>query len=1245
MLFDTNFKGRIFQVIEALDYGDAVSNQAIELGKMLQQMGFPTAIHVKYRHEAVKGLCVDLEALTPTDEDVVIVHYSGYSEYALPYVQKFRCTKVCVYHNITPHTFFHIGTPLYEFCLKGRQQLHEVVRDFHYFWGDSNYNLQELIELGASHEKCAVVPIVVGRTMASADRPNSRETGAWVFLGRVAANKGHINLVRLFARVRADDPKCAQKLYIVGRFESDDPYYKELRRVIDELKLTDRVVITGKVSDADVEHCLARASIYVSMSEHEGFGVPLVEAAHHNLPVVALRNTAIGETMGECVGLANTEEELRQLIKELLSNEQRYVQALEEQKRNSVRFSHAAVGDCLICALRGVLPDRSRFTTVSIVICTYNRKDLLERCLDYLQYQTNQNFEVVVVNGPSTDNTDEVLECYKHRIKIGRNPEQNLSISRNMGIELSDGDVIAFIDDDALPFDDWIDTIVREFGRRPLTTAAIGGPAYLAGSLEFQCQDIGINRFAEAKVNIDSSVIGSNGWERSLIGTNTCFRADVIREICGFDEQFDYFLDESELCFRLQSRNYIVGYCPSLFLRHEFAQSHNRTGKYKFNWFTICKNTAYYIAAYSGLKGKGLSDYVDQRMYSERIVPLEDGYKAGEISHEEYQAFAVAVRAGAKQGLIDSREFPRTRGLKPAPGVFRVFSCAAAYPLVGRDIERLHICIVTKEFPPFVPGGGIGTLYYNLASELLLMGHYVTVVAPVESGESGSTFQRGRFAIRYTKLKTVCSGAVSASGFINNINWSISAFQAVAALHAIHPVDIIESALWDSEALALSLIPHNQRPQLVVRLVTPFPVAARLNGWSVPEYEGSLFKAAEKALIAHADAVVPISESIACTLEAEYGISRDARWSKSHCGIAYWPFFDFRLGYADLGEVNGKQLDVPKGSKLILFVGRLESRKGVDVLLAAANEFLASDSQAHLLLAGRDIEGWTQKAQAILSSEMVNRIRFLGEVDDATRDKLLHAAHCVVFPSRYESFGLVPLEAFVHGVPVIASRAGAIPEVVSDEECGLLFEAGNSESLATCVTRLLTEPQLRARLSVGARKRIRHFSSRNSAINAIKLYASLLLKAKPPSAPKQHVMTDHLNGGRSSRSSTYAGSHPSLQTQCGQRDEEQMKTTGVEGFLLYGPYVDLPVGRYKANLYGQVKHAGTPNAFLEVLINSGVNKVASQALTEFKEDTLLASVGFSLHTQAEVEIRVWVAADADVSIRKLVILSEQNFSD
>jgi len=172
-------------------------------------------------------------------------------------------------------------------------------------------------------------------------------------------------------------------------------------------------------------------------------------------------------------------------------------------------------------------------------------------------------------------------------------------------------------------------------------------------------------------------------------------------------------------------------------------------------------------------------------------------------------------------------------------------------------------------------------------------------------------------------------------------------------------------------------------------------------------------------------------------------------------------------------------------------VGRLERRKGIDLLLEAAPAILRGNDKAQLVIAGRDVENWVERAQTLVSGSDRRRVHFLGEVTDATREKLLARAYCVVFPSRYESFGLVPLEAFVHGCPVIGSRSGAIPEVVEDGVSGLLFEADSSESLGKRVLEVLEDQALRQRLGNGARDCVRRLSSRNSAVASVDLYAGL----------------------------------------------------------------------------------------------------------------------------------------------------------
>ncbi|MBP3515015.1 MAG: glycosyltransferase family 2 protein, partial [Alphaproteobacteria bacterium] len=100
---------------------------------------------------------------------------------------------------------------------------------------------------------------------------------------------------------------------------------------------------------------------------------------------------------------------------------------------------------------------------VSVVINTYNRAEYLDRALQSLYYQEYPDFEVIVVNGPSTDNTEEIMQKYAQDIKIGHCSEANLAISRNIGIAMASGDYVAFMDDDAVPEPEWLNVLLSGF--------------------------------------------------------------------------------------------------------------------------------------------------------------------------------------------------------------------------------------------------------------------------------------------------------------------------------------------------------------------------------------------------------------------------------------------------------------------------------------------------------------------------------------------------------------------------------------------------------------------------------------------------------------------------------------------------------------------------------------------------------------------------------------------------------------
>ena len=137
---------------------------------------------------------------------------------------------------------------------------------------------------------------------------------------------------------------------------------------------------------------------------------------------------------------------------------------------------------------------------VSVIINTLDRADALEILLDALTRITHRRFEVVVVVGPCTDHTDEVLDRWAGAVKVLHCPEPNLSMSRNIGIAAAAGDLIAFIDDDAVPEPAWLDELLAGFDDDPEgEVAGVGGWVWDHTGHSLQCRHTGADRLGNAR--------------------------------------------------------------------------------------------------------------------------------------------------------------------------------------------------------------------------------------------------------------------------------------------------------------------------------------------------------------------------------------------------------------------------------------------------------------------------------------------------------------------------------------------------------------------------------------------------------------------------------------------------------------------------------------------------------------------------------------------------------------------------
>jgi glycosyltransferase involved in cell wall biosynthesis len=177
------------------------------------------------------------------------------------------------------------------------------------------------------------------------------------------------------------------------------------------------------------------------------------------------------------------------------------------------------------------------------------------------------------------------------------------------------------------------------------------------------------------------------------------------------------------------------------------------------------------------------------------------------------------------------------------------------------------------------------------------------------------------------------------------------------------------------------------------------------------------------------------------------------------------------------------------GDRYVLAIGTIEPRKDMPLLVRAFDAVAADDADLRLVVAGPDGWGVDAFTAALAQAHHRDRVVRLGWVTDEVRADLLAGATAFAFPSVYEGFGLPPLEAMAAGVPVITTRAGALPETVGD--AAVLVEPGDLDALAEAIALVTSDDARRAELVEAGRARAALFSWDETAASMVRLYRSL----------------------------------------------------------------------------------------------------------------------------------------------------------
>lgn len=195
---------------------------------------------------------------------------------------------------------------------------------------------------------------------------------------------------------------------------------------------------------------------------------------------------------------------------------------------------------------------------ISVIVCVYNGASTLTECLQGLQNLNYSNYEVLVINDGSTDNTLDITSSFDFKIITTQN--LGLSYARNLGLEKSQGEIVAYIDVDAYPDPDWLSYLAIEFNSSEF--AAIGGP-------NISPEKVGL--ISECVNNAPGSptqVLLTDRTAEHIPGCNMAFRRDRLLEIGGFDSQFRIAGDDVDVCWKLQENGKTVGFSPAAIVWH-----------------------------------------------------------------------------------------------------------------------------------------------------------------------------------------------------------------------------------------------------------------------------------------------------------------------------------------------------------------------------------------------------------------------------------------------------------------------------------------------------------------------------------------------------------------------------------------------------------------------------------------------------------------------------------------------------
>ena len=368
----------------------------------------------------------------------------------------------------------------------------------------------------------------------------------------------------------------------------------------------------------------------------------------------------------------------------------------------------------------------------------------------------------------------------------------------------------------------------------------------------------------------------------------------------------------------------------------------------------------------------------------------------------------------------------------------------------------MKILMLTWEYPPRIVGG-IARVVHDLSKRLIKDGHEVTVVTYRDN--TGVPEYENDKGVNVYRVDNYMIHPNNFIDWIMQLNFNLIA-KATEIINKEGGFDVIHAHDWLVTYAAKSLKNAYDIPIVATIHATE---AGRNSG--IHDDTQRYINDTEWLLTYEATEVIVNSNFMKNDLQRLFGLPYD-KINVIPNGINLNNFtgierdYDFRRQYAMDNE------------KIILYVGRLVYEKGIQHLIAAMPKILSNYHDAKLVIAGKG--GMIDELKAETSSlGLDNKVYFTGYMDSKKVQKMYKCADVAVFPSTYEPFGIVALEAMLAGVPTVVSDVGGLDEIVTHGVDGMKSYAGNPNSIADSVTALLYDHQLATNISKKARQKVK----------------------------------------------------------------------------------------------------------------------------------------------------------------------------